>query len=39
MFVSLLKTKIGEKGPRYLPLVGGIGIFVFLRTSWERSPA
>lgn len=36
--VGLLKTNIGEKGPRYLPLVGAIGIFIFIANQLGKIP-
>jgi F-type H+-transporting ATPase subunit a len=36
--VSLLKTNVGEKGPRYLPLVGTIGLFIFVANQLGKIP-
>ena len=35
---NLLKTNIGPKGARFLPLVGGIGIFIFLANQLGKIP-
>jgi F-type H+-transporting ATPase subunit a len=35
---SLLRDNIGPKGPRYLPLVGTIGIFIFLGNMMGKVP-
>lgn len=38
LFENLLKTNIGPKGARFLPLVGGIGIFIFLANQLGKIP-
>jgi F-type H+-transporting ATPase subunit a len=38
LLLQLLKTNIGEKGPRYLALVGGIGIFIFIANQIGKIP-
>jgi len=38
LLVELLKTNIGEKGPKFLPLIGGIGIFLFLANQMGKIP-
>jgi F-type H+-transporting ATPase subunit a len=38
LFLQLLRTNIGPKGPRYLPLIGGIGIFIFLANQMGKIP-
>jgi F-type H+-transporting ATPase subunit a len=38
MFVQLLQTNIGHKGPRYLPLIGTMGIFIFFANQMGKIP-
>jgi F-type H+-transporting ATPase subunit a len=38
LFVSLLKENIGPKGPQYLPLIGTIGIYIFLSNMISKIP-
>jgi F-type H+-transporting ATPase subunit a len=38
LFLQLLRTNIGEKGPRFLPLVGGIGVFIFIANQLGKIP-
>jgi F-type H+-transporting ATPase subunit a len=38
LFVSLLKENIGPKGPQYLPLIGTIGIYIFLCNMLSKVP-
>ena len=38
LFVSLLKENIGPKGPQYLPLIGTIGIYIFLCNMMSKMP-
>jgi F-type H+-transporting ATPase subunit a len=35
---GMLKENIGDKGPKYLPLVGAIGIFIFLANMIGKIP-
>src|SRR5262245_8717229 len=37
-FQQLLTTNIGTKGPRFMPLIGGIGIFIFLANMMGKIP-
>jgi F-type H+-transporting ATPase subunit a len=37
-FLDLLRSNIGEKGPRYLPLIGGIGLFIFIANLLGKVP-
>jgi F-type H+-transporting ATPase subunit a len=37
-FVDMLKTNIGEKGPRYFPLVAAIGLFIFTANMLGKVP-
>jgi F-type H+-transporting ATPase subunit a len=36
--LQLLRTNVGDKGPRYLALVGSIGIFIFLANQLGKIP-
>jgi F-type H+-transporting ATPase subunit a len=36
--VSMLKEYIGPKGPQYLPLIGTVGIFIFLGNMLSKVP-
>jgi F-type H+-transporting ATPase subunit a len=38
IFISLLKENIGPKGPQYLPLIGTIGIYIFLANMISKIP-
>jgi F-type H+-transporting ATPase subunit a len=38
LFLQLLRTNVGEKGPRFLPLVGGIGVFIFIANQMGKIP-
>ena len=37
-FVNLLKSNIGETGPRYLPLVATMGLFIFTANLFGKVP-
>lgn len=37
-FLDMLRSNIGDKGPRYLPLIGGIGLFIFLANMLGKVP-
>ena len=37
-FLNLLKTNIGETGPRYLPLVATVGLFIFVANLFGKVP-
>jgi F-type H+-transporting ATPase subunit a len=36
--VSMLKDNIGPKGPRYLPLIGTIGLYIFISNMLSKIP-
>jgi F-type H+-transporting ATPase subunit a len=36
--VGLLKSNIGPKGPRFLPLIGAIGLFIFTANMFGKIP-
>jgi F-type H+-transporting ATPase subunit a len=37
-FVDMLKTNVGETGPRYLPLVATVGLFIFIANLFGKIP-
>jgi F-type H+-transporting ATPase subunit a len=37
-FIGLLKSNIGDKGPRFLPMCGGIGLFIFVANMLGKFP-
>jgi F-type H+-transporting ATPase subunit a len=37
-FVSMLKENVGPKGPKYLPLLGTMGIFIFIANMIGKVP-
>lgn len=38
LMVGFLRSNIGEKGPRFLPLVGAIGVFIFTANMMGKVP-
>lgn len=36
--LGMLKENIGPKGPKYLPLIGSVGIFIFLGNMMSKIP-
>jgi F-type H+-transporting ATPase subunit a len=37
-FINMLKSNIGETGPRYLPLVATVGLFIFVANLFGKVP-
>jgi F-type H+-transporting ATPase subunit a len=37
-FVSMLKEHIGPKGPKFLPLIGSVGLYIFLGNMISKIP-